>query len=595
MSTITVSEQVTPNAPSAGKMAIYYKADGLFYMKNAAGVETIFNAANLTAALALKIDAATMGVANGVATLDAGSKIPVAQLPLVAITNTFPVASQAAQVALTAQVGDVAIRSDQNLSYILMADPAATFTNWLVLASPTDSVTSVAGKTGVVTLAKDDVGLGNVDNTSDATKQTASNALLAGGTLPISATTLSATGSISAIGNGSQIVANGYTSTATSPTFTWGGQESTTGMFLPAGNVVAFATGGVERGRFSPTGLAVTGALTTAGIKEDATGNLGLGVVPKAWASSIKALDFGSAGALYAVSDTNLINNGYIDSASAWRYKNTQGATYYNQYAGAHKWFSAPSGTAGAAITFTQAMTLDASGALLNPAMYAVTTASASNAFIDTNGQIKRSTSTAALKTDIEDMDPVLALRLVELFRAVWYRSLCPEDKAEWSWFGGIAEEVALIDPRFVHYGYLESDYEMITVDDGEVEEQISDTVLVDRTDIELVAGVPTQVIKQVETSIPRVTITQVVDLEGNPVIRTDITKDEAGNDIITQIPITYPVPVTRLVAKSHQEKKLKPTAVLVPIGLQYERFTVPLMLVAKMQEARIVALEAKP
>jgi hypothetical protein len=34
-------------------------------------------------------------------------------------------------------------------------------------------VQSVAGKTGAVTLAKDDVGLGNVDNTSDATKNAA--------------------------------------------------------------------------------------------------------------------------------------------------------------------------------------------------------------------------------------------------------------------------------------------------------------------------------------------------------------------------------------------------------------------------------------
>jgi hypothetical protein len=37
-----------------------------------------------------------------------------------------------------------------------------------------NTVTSVAGKTGVVTLAKADVGLGNVDNTSDATKSVAS-------------------------------------------------------------------------------------------------------------------------------------------------------------------------------------------------------------------------------------------------------------------------------------------------------------------------------------------------------------------------------------------------------------------------------------
>ena len=38
---------------------------------------------------------------------------------------------------------------------------------------------------------------------------------------------------------------------------------------------------------------------------------------------------------------------------------------YLQQAGGAHAWYTAPSGTAGSAITFTQAMTLDASGNLL--------------------------------------------------------------------------------------------------------------------------------------------------------------------------------------------------------------------------------------
>jgi hypothetical protein len=40
-------------------------------------------------------------------------------------------------------------------------------------------------------------------------------------------------------------------------------------------------------------------------------------------------------------------------------------ASFYRQNQGAHQWFTAPSGTAGNAITFTQAMTLDSSGNLL--------------------------------------------------------------------------------------------------------------------------------------------------------------------------------------------------------------------------------------
>lgn len=131
----------------------------------------------LTAADALKIPLAQRGVANGVATLDSNGLIPSGQLPPVAITDTFVVASQAAQTALTAQVGDVAVRTDLNKSYILRLDPASTFSNWQELLTPTDTVLSVNGQTGVVNLTKTDVGLANVDNTSDATKNAATATL----------------------------------------------------------------------------------------------------------------------------------------------------------------------------------------------------------------------------------------------------------------------------------------------------------------------------------------------------------------------------------------------------------------------------------
>ncbi|NBW17901.1 MAG: hypothetical protein EBR82_59005, partial [Caulobacteraceae bacterium] len=51
---------------------------------------------------------------------------------------------------------------------ILKVNAGATAPEWG--APPASGVTSVAGRTGDVTLAKSDVGLGNVDNTSDANK-----------------------------------------------------------------------------------------------------------------------------------------------------------------------------------------------------------------------------------------------------------------------------------------------------------------------------------------------------------------------------------------------------------------------------------------
>lgn len=114
---------------------------------------------------------AEKGKPNGYAGLDKDGKIPTEQLPPIAITETYVVNTQAAMLALSAQVGDVAIRTDLSKSFILQNEPASTLANWQELLTPTDAVQSVAGKTGVVTLAKSDVGLGNVDNTADSTKK----------------------------------------------------------------------------------------------------------------------------------------------------------------------------------------------------------------------------------------------------------------------------------------------------------------------------------------------------------------------------------------------------------------------------------------
>ena len=126
--------------------------------------------AELDAVAGAKISSTEKGAANGVASLDAGGKVPESQLPAVVISDVFSVASQAAMLALTAERGDIAVRTDLNKTFALSAAPASTLGNWVELRSPTDVVQSVAGKTGAVTLLKADVGLGSVDNTSDANK-----------------------------------------------------------------------------------------------------------------------------------------------------------------------------------------------------------------------------------------------------------------------------------------------------------------------------------------------------------------------------------------------------------------------------------------
>ena len=94
-----------------------------------------------------------LGVSNGIAPLDGNGKVPTDHLPALAISETSVVVSQAAMLALTAQVGDIAVRTDVNKSFILTATPASTLGNWQELLTPTDAVLSVDGTTGAVSLS----------------------------------------------------------------------------------------------------------------------------------------------------------------------------------------------------------------------------------------------------------------------------------------------------------------------------------------------------------------------------------------------------------------------------------------------------------
>jgi hypothetical protein len=101
-------------------------------------------------------------------------------------------------------------------------------------------------------------------------------------------------------------------------------------------------------------------------MRLDSSGNLGLGVTPSAW-SGVGPGILELRGNAYVASTTqvlSLVTNAYYNGTN-WIYKTTNPANRYDTFAGQHLWFTAPSGTAGNAISFTQAMTLDASGNLL--------------------------------------------------------------------------------------------------------------------------------------------------------------------------------------------------------------------------------------
>jgi hypothetical protein len=122
------------------------------------------------------------------------------------------------------------------------------------------------------------------------------------------------------------------------------------GMYLPATNTLGFSTNG------------------TLAAVIDANQNVGVGVTPSAWysTSTAKALQIPS-GALSSdnANDLYLTQNAYLNSgATSWVRNAATAASQYLQNGGAHQWLTTGSSTAGSNITWTQAMTLDASNNL---------------------------------------------------------------------------------------------------------------------------------------------------------------------------------------------------------------------------------------
>lgn len=87
-----------------------------------------------------------IGSPNGVAGLDSSGKIPPGQLPPIAINSTFVVNSAAEMIALTAEVGDVAVRTDISKTFLLATEPATNIANWVeFLASGIPETNQVDG------------------------------------------------------------------------------------------------------------------------------------------------------------------------------------------------------------------------------------------------------------------------------------------------------------------------------------------------------------------------------------------------------------------------------------------------------------------
>lgn len=132
-----------------------------------------------------KISSSEKGAANGVASLDAGGKVPVAQLPnsimeyqgtYNASTNTPTLVDGTGNTGDTYRVS-VAGAGVNSLNFVVGDYVIYNGSTWEKAHSGADNVVSVNGFAGVVVLTKTDIGLANVDNTSDATKNAATATL----------------------------------------------------------------------------------------------------------------------------------------------------------------------------------------------------------------------------------------------------------------------------------------------------------------------------------------------------------------------------------------------------------------------------------
>ena len=188
----------------------------------------------------------------------------------------------------------------------------------------------------------------------------------------ISSTGLAVTGALSVAAPGNSISLSSLSSSTaynTSQITNSGGS-----LYLGVDNSTGTAFNSSAYGGVVGTGNATNLALMTNGAVKatlDTAGNLGLGVTPSAWNSSLKALQIQTTGiAANHGAWANFSFNTYYD-AGGYKYQGTGGtapALLYQQSGTGtvgHLWYVAGNGTAGNPITFTQAMTLDANGNLL--------------------------------------------------------------------------------------------------------------------------------------------------------------------------------------------------------------------------------------
>ena len=165
------------------------------------------------------------------------------------------------------------------------------------------------------------------------------------------------------ISNVPQKPGDAFTVSGNTITFTSAPPSGTQNIYVyytsPITQVIAPGQGTVGTAQIQ-NGAVIPADLSTGAPAWDANGNMALnGATPSSWRSDFKALDANTTSAFYgrsAFTEVGIASNWFRDSAGNYIYKTSGFAGWYTITEGQHSWYSAPSGTAGNAITFTQVL-----------------------------------------------------------------------------------------------------------------------------------------------------------------------------------------------------------------------------------------------